>query len=477
MPYKDVREFISRLEKEGEAIRIEEEVDWNLEAGAMLRRSNEEGLPAPFFQKIKDYPKGYRLFGGGAANFKRLAIALDANPKIPPKELIEELLRRKSRRIKPVIVKDAPCKENVYVGDKADVLKLPVPMVHEGDGGRYVGTWHLSVCKDIENEWVNWGMYRHMVHDGKTIGVLQGTVRSHLGQILEHYESRGKTMEVAIVIGAEPVSAICAASSIAYGTTEAEVAGGLRGAPIELVKCETVDLEVPATAEIVIEGVMNPGERRDEGPFGEFTGYVGAPRAPRPVIHITAITHRNEPILTMSCMGIAVDDNCVIALTKSAAMLEELRAKGLPVTGVNIFPESGYLCAVVATRNLYGGVAGDIAHAIWGMGAAGGHETPYIIVVEDDVDPFNLSQVFHALVTKCHPFRGIHRLDRAAELSLIPWLSRQEQLSGMGAKIYFDCTWPVEWSRADVPRRSSFKTIYPPEIQEKVVDRWRQYGY
>lgn len=477
MPFKDVREFITRLEKEGEVQRIEEEVDWNLEAGAMLRRSSEQGLPAPFFQKIKDYPDGYRLFGGGAANFRRLAIAMDMDPDTPAKELIEENLRRKRRRIKPIVVNNGPCKENVYVGDEVDLLKLPVPMIHEGDGGRYIGTWHVTICKDRDSDWVNWGMYRHMLHNENTVGVLLGTARSHLGQVYGRYESRNEPMEVAIAIGTEPVSAICAASSIPYGVGEAEVAGGIRGEPIELIKCQTIDLAVPATAEIVVEGEMRPHERMDEGPFGEFSGYVGAPRAPRPVIHVKAVTHRNNPILTMSCMGVPVDDNCVISLTKSAAILEELMAKGLPVTGVNIFPESGYLCAVVAIKNLYAGVAGDIAHAIWGLGAAGGHETPYIMVVEDDVDPFNLAQVFHALVTKCHPYRGIHRLDRAAELTLIPWLSKQEQKIGMGAKIYFDCTWPLEWDASDIPRKSSFKEIYPLEIQQKALAKWRKYGY
>jgi len=115
MPFKDVREFIAKLEEEGEALRIEEEVDWNLEAGAILRRSAEAGLPAPFFQKIKDYPAGYRLFGNGAANFRRMAITMGMKPDTHPRELIEEYVRRRQQLIKPVLVKDGPCKENIHM--------------------------------------------------------------------------------------------------------------------------------------------------------------------------------------------------------------------------------------------------------------------------------------------------------------------------------------------------------------------------
>jgi 4-hydroxy-3-polyprenylbenzoate decarboxylase len=134
MPFKDLREFIAKLEEVGEAQRIEEEVDWDLEAGAMLRRCHELGLPAPLFQKIKGYPDGYKLFGGPLSKFKRIAIAMDLDPNTPYKELMEEYLIRKRQVIKPVLVNNGPCKENVHVGDDVDLLEFPVPMMHDGDG-------------------------------------------------------------------------------------------------------------------------------------------------------------------------------------------------------------------------------------------------------------------------------------------------------------------------------------------------------
>ncbi len=477
MPFKDVREFIAKLEKEGEAVEIEDEVDWNLEAGAMLRRAAEEGLPALFFTKIKGYPEGYRLFGGGASKFRRVAIAMDMDPDTHAKEIMEEYLRRKRQPIKPIFVSNGPCKENIHIGDEVSLLEFPVPMIHEGDGGRYIGTWHATISEDIESGWVNWGMYRHMLHNKNTVGILQATAVRHLWSMyVKGYESRNKPMDVAIAIGTEPVSTMCAASQMPYGVSEVDIAGGIRGEPVELIKCETTDLSVPATAEIVIEGEIRPNETMNEGPFGEYTGYMAGGIAPRPVIHVKAVTHRHDPILTMSCMGIPTDDNCSLSLTKSSEVLEILRAQGFPVTGVCIFPETANMLVVVAVKARYHGVAGDTAHAIWGTPIFG-HTLPYVIVVEDDVDPFNIAQVFHALATKCHPYRGIVKLEHSAVISLAPWLNKYEQRYKLGAKAYFDCTWPVDWEPSDVPQRMSFAEAYPLEVQERALAKLRKYGY
>jgi len=293
----------------------------------------------------------------------------------------------------------------------------------------------------------------------------------------QSYEPGNKPMEVAIAIGIEPVSAMCAANPLPYGVSEVDIVGGIRGEPVELIKCETIDLEVPATAEIVIEGEIRPKETMDEGPFGEFTGYMVSQREPRPVISVKAVTHRDNPILTVACPGIPVDDNAILSLTKSAEILEALRGQGLPVSSAFVPLETTLMLAVVAaTKAHYPGVAEDIAHVIWGLASAR-HETPYIIIVDDDVDPFNMAQVFHALITKCHPFRGIVRLERATAIVASPWLSKQERQNRLGAKAYFDCTWPLDWDPADVPRKVSFAQIYPLGVQQKALAKWRKYGY
>ncbi len=475
MPFKDIREFIAILEKEGEAQRIDEEVDWNLEAAAMLRRSHEADLPAPFFQRIKDYPSGYRLFGGTLANQKRKAIAMGMSPDTPLRELMEEYLKKKQTTIKPVLLNDGPCKENIHTGNEVDLLEFPVPMIHEGDGGRYIGTWHMTISKDLDSGWVNWGMYRHMLHDKNTLGIHTGSTKHLWGMYVGNFEPRNKPMEVAIAIGVEPVSAICAAAFIPYGVPEVDVAGGIRGEPVELVKCETVDLAVPATAEIVIEGEIRPNERLDEGPFGEFTGYVAGRRRPKPVIHVKAVTHRDNPILTISCMGVPVDDNSVLSLTQGVAILEALRARGLPITGVYVVPETSNLLTVIAVKNRYTGIADEIAHIIWGLEV--GYFSPYLLIVEDDVDPFNVPQALHAMVTKCHPYNGIVKVQRSPISSLLPYLGHQERQQGAGPKVYFDCLWSSEWAPEEVPKRISFTEIYPSEIQQSALAKWQKYGY
>jgi UbiD family decarboxylase len=241
MPFKDLREFIAKLEEEGEAIKIAEEVDWNLEVSAILRRSAEEGLPAPFFQKIKGYPQGYRLFGNSANSFRRMAISMDLKPDTHPRELIEEYIRRRHKPIKPVLVSTGPCKENVHIGDDVNLLEFPVPMQHEGDGGRYIGTWHVTIVKDPDSGWVNWGMYRHMLQSKNSVGILLASLAKHLAIIRDRsYLPKNKAMEVAIAIGVEPISAMCAASPLPVGVSEVDVVGGLRGEPVELVKCEKI---------------------------------------------------------------------------------------------------------------------------------------------------------------------------------------------------------------------------------------------
>ncbi len=213
---------------------------------------------------------------------------------------------------------------------------------------------------------------------------------------------------------------------------------------VELVKCETVDLMVPATSEIVIEGEIRPGETMDEGPFGEYTGYVATLRGPRPVIHVKAVTYRNNPILTMSCEGVpTTETHAIMSIAKAAEFLEVLRAHGLPVTGVCPFAEAGQLLTAVAVKVPYANVAADIARIIWSTRL--GRTLPSIIVVEDDVNPFNLAEVIHALASKCHPYRGIVKLEHDVGSLYMPWANGYERKHLVGAKTYFDCTWPLDW--------------------------------
>ncbi|MDO8634736.1 MAG: UbiD family decarboxylase, partial [Dehalococcoidia bacterium] len=303
---RDNREFIDVLKKHKELVEINEQVHWDMEMGAIVRRASEIGAPAPLFLNVKDYP-GSRVLGGPVANFKRIALAMGMDADTHPREVIREFTKRSNNPIKPVLVKDAPCQENVIKGDDVDLSMFPAPMVHGGDGGRYIGTWHFVLADDPDEGWSNWGMYRQMLHNERHMGGLI-LPASDMGKIKVKYESQGKTMPFATVIAPDPLSAIASTVSPPPGISEVDLAGGLMGKAIELVQCKTVDLRVPATAEIILEGEILKDVFVDEGPFGEYTGYRSSPRMPRAVYKVNCITFRNNPIFAMTNMGIPIDE-------------------------------------------------------------------------------------------------------------------------------------------------------------------------
>ncbi|MDP2727175.1 MAG: UbiD family decarboxylase [Dehalococcoidia bacterium] len=482
MPYADLREFLSRLEAEEELQKIEEEVDWNLEVGAVVRRSCDLKAPAPFFQKIKDYPPGYRIVGASASAsarpggyFTRVALALDMDPQSSAGDLIEEYIRRKKNLIKPVIVNGGPCKEEVHIGKDVNVLEFPACFIHEGDGGRYIGTWHATIVKDPDSDWVNWGCYRLMVSDESH---LTGLIipSQHIGILYQKYLARGEPMEFAIALGTDPAIPLAATSRVPLGISEVDVVGGLRGEPVELTRCETVDLMAPATAEIVLEGEVLPGERRAEGPFGEYTGYRSDPLSRlQPVYHIKAITHRKDPILPLCVTGVPPTDDIAVAITLAGELLDDLRQRGLPVKSVYVPPEGVMGMVVVSTRTPYADIAKRVAHCIWATHASS--HTWYVVVVDEDVDATDMGQVIHALVTRCHPVRGIHQVANAPVHALATFPDLQERLLGRGAYALFDCTWPKHWTPEETPVKAAFDVMWPREVQEKVLSRWESYGY
>ncbi|MDP2646261.1 MAG: UbiD family decarboxylase [Desulfobacterales bacterium] len=475
MPFDDLRAYLKKLDETGDLVHVAQEVDWNEEMGAIGRRINEQGFPAVLFNNVKDYPN-WRVAGGLMSAIRRVAVGMDLPSDASLQTLKAEFLKRAQNPIKPIIVKSGPCKENIILGDQVDLFSLPAPFIHAGDGGRYLCTWHINVTKDPDSDWVNWGMYRGMIQDRNKIGILIN-LNQHIGQMYyQKYEARNQPMEIAIAVGPEPMCTFAATTFFPPYVNEADMAGAMRGKPIELVRCETVDLYVPATSELVIEGKVYPKERMEEGPFGEYTGYRASDRALRPVVTVTAITHRNDPIFTMSCEGVPVTEtHANMCISKSAQMERELRSRGLPITGVWFYPESAGALAVVATRVPYANVAATIAHNVFGSPA--GFVLPLLIVVPDDVDPHSWKEVMHTLSTRCHPYKGIIRLEHETTNPLDPHFPLAERRLGMGAKAYFDCTWPVNWDKEEIPALTSFATAYSKETQEKVLKNWAAYGF
>ncbi len=484
MHLKDLRDYVDILERDGELVRVKEEVDWNLEMGAIIRRCYDIGGPAVLFENVKDYPKGFRALGAslgpsrktGHSLYARVALALGLAPGSSPQEIMAHYLKRKEKPIKPVLVEGAPCKEFILRGQDVDLLKFPVPLIHGGDGGRYFGTWHTVITKDPDSSWVNWGMYRLMIHDRNTLGCLF-PMQQHIGQMYQKYEAKNQPMPAAVVIGGQPVIPIVSCSMLPSFVSEVEIAGGLQGAPVPLVKCETLDLEVPATAEIVLEGEVLPHERRTEGPFGEYMGYEAGKSSPKPVFRVHAITYRKNPILTFSNMGMPVQESqTVTALTKSAEVYSELKKLGLPVKGVFYPPYGVSHLVVVSTETPFINFAKRVAHSVWATKP--GLYTYYIVVVDADVDPTNMDEVLHAITTKCHPVNGIHPVNHIPGFPvLLPFLPPKERLLGDAAGVIFDCTWPKDWPPESIPVKATLENLWPKQVRDKVLGKWKEYGF
>jgi 4-hydroxy-3-polyprenylbenzoate decarboxylase len=483
MGYRDLREFLSRLDAEGEVQHVTREVDWNLEMGAIIRHAYDLKAPAPLFENVKDYPGGTRVVGGSMAMsrkpkapYARLALAFEMDTESPPVEIMEEYLRRKRNPLKPIRVATGPCKENVQVGGEVDLYKFPAPFLHEGDGGRYIGTWHVIITKDPDSGWVNWGIYRLMIHDRYTLGGIFSP-QQHMGiHFYQKSEPRNRPLEFAVALGSEPITPLMGGVRLPAGVNEADIVGAVRREPLEVVKCETVDLEVPATAEIVIEGELVPKERREEGPFGEYTGYMGGMRAPRPVYRVKAVTHRTDPILPVCCEGVPItDSHTVTMITKTVELLDDLRQRGFPIRMVWRPPEASGYVTVISTLVPYPNYPAYLANAVWGTKP--GSSARFLIIVEEDVDPTDKDQVLWALATRCHPDRGIFKMPNAPGSALDPFLNPYERKHGLGAQVMFDCTWPKDWPQEAIPIKASFQSLWPKEIQEKVLRHWRDYGY
>lgn len=474
MGFKDNRTFIEALAKTGDVVKINQQVDWDLEAAAITGRSCELKGPACLFENLKDYSAGGRIFGAPIATYRRLAIAMGMDPGVATGKIFDEYERRVAKPIKPVVVRDGPCKEKKMFGDEVNLREFPAPTIHEGDGGRYMGTWHCVITKDLDSDWTNWGMHRLMVYNRRMIcGYF--TPASHFALMRKKYKDAGKPMPATVAIGVDPLSTLTACSPYRIGEDEVDYAGALNEEPVELIRCETNELLAPAHAEILLEGEILSDIELPEGPFGEFPGYRTQGWAPQPVFMIKAITYRNNPIICMTPEGIGTTDGKIGAsLAGAISIKNRLRRRGVPVVSVYIPPEMGALVAVVSVRESSSRIVSEITSVIHGRRAA----VPKIIIVNEDIDVFDMDEVMHAFGTRLHPVRGVSANPDCEGWTLTPYLSPEERLHNKVATGVYDCTWPASWSKeSDIPVRLSFKGSFPDALQKKVTDKWKEYGF
>jgi UbiD family decarboxylase len=406
--FGDLRGWMRALAAAGEMHEINAEVDWNIELGTIMRLAQGAGTgPALLFNNIKDYNKPAtrcrRVFGCGLSSYRRVAMMLGLPPDTHPRELVKIGRSILNGRVPPRIVADGPVKEHKIAGKDVDLYEFPVPYWNRLDGGRYLITYAGCVTKDPDTGVMNVGIYRGMLAGRDQIPILMWRAQ-HIGHHTTAWQQAGrKEMPIAFAIGWEPSLGFCGGTAIPKGVCEYDVMGAIRGEPVDLVKCETVDLYVPAAAEIVIEGYLglDPDSYVMEGPFAEVTGYLAGDRSPKPTVRVTCVTHRSDPILRGTIEGSlpgSFSENAVCSsIMRSASAWDILDRAGVPgITDVFCQPVHAGINLLIRMKQSYRGQAKQAANAVWGS-SAGHVRYKHVIVVDDDIDIHDYAAVDWAI--------------------------------------------------------------------------------
>lgn len=447
----DLRGFLEAL---GDGLQvIDEEIDPIAQAGVLSSESSHPYL----LNNLRGFPD-WRLTDILASTREAQAIALGTTPENVVPFLAERIYRHGPGR--RVAVEDGACKEVKLLGDEADVRALPIPIHSVGDGGRYLGSG-MTFTKDPDTGVGNVAIIRTHIRDDEPRRVGFWMAARHNWAHYMKHEARDEPMPMAFVIGLHPAYDILANFSGDHtGHDEFELAAGVLGEDLELVKCETIDLDVPANAEIVIEGLVPPHVREPEGPFGEFTGFQGGKVGTAPVMEITAITHRRDPIFRHMQSTRFTDHQRLVALPMEAALYRRVSEVqgGLEVHDVHVPGWASLFVTIVQMTAKWDGQAQ--AAGLAALSSVNLHPK-VVIVVDEDVDIYDAQDIIWALSTRFEPQRDtlvipnerIHPLDQAA-----PTISDDVTVMRMGGKIVMDATKPPT-TRAEA--REEFRRVAP----------------
>ncbi|MFH1821811.1 MAG: UbiD family decarboxylase [Methanobacteriota archaeon] len=455
----DLRGFIKELENNDKLKRVKAPVDKDWEISCIAR--NVMNLPpqrryAILFENVKGFKN--RVMINAFASRDMYALGLESTVE----GIDERWYSALSYPLSPELVDQASCKENVLTGDEVDLDLLPHAVyTPQKDEAPYIASGCVLI-KDPETAVQNVGIYRCMVKGKNKLGL--HIEPPHDGGIIYFkHRQMDKPMEIAIVIGVPPVVHMSAAAKIPFGVDELTIAGGLAKSPLKVAKCETVDLQVPADAEIVIEGIVSPKRVEPEGPFGEFYGYMGE-RGTDPEIDVTAITFRNEPIYQLLLQQKAPNEGNVLRDVSMEAFLKgKLKGAGVPgVTDVCIRETSAIEHLVVGIKKLYPGHVLTVAQACW---IAYPLAFKQIIVVDDDCDILDPGDVEWRVATCVQPDRDVQVVSDAAANPLDPSIPLEKK--GHGSKMLIDATRKFKYPDMALP---------PKEMLDKARKQWRGYS-
>jgi 2,5-furandicarboxylate decarboxylase 1 len=458
MAFDSLADFLGKLEQSGELRRVSVEVDPRHEIGAICRKLNVTNGPAVLFEKVKGskMPVAAQLL----ATNRRLALALDCDEE----NLFADTLKRSAGLIAPRLVDRGACQEVVKAGKEVDLSALPLVTNNPDDGAPYITAGHV-ILKDPELGY-NLAIYRMMYRSRNEVNLR--LIPSHHGwAFLKKAEERGRAaLQVAVAIGVEPAIYVASQFEPKIGANELEIAGGLRGKPVDMVKCRTIDCEVPASAQIILEGeVKLPPRTGDEGPFGEFCGYTTDMVPGERIMTIKAISHRKKPIYHNIWLGKPPHEHLYInAISYGIQAYHDLRVR-YPAVKAAYSPPSGVSIKLVIQidekMNTPGMVKNLLAASLWTRGAM----WKEVIVVDDDIDITNNDEIDWAVVTRVQAGRDIFIVPGGQGSRLDP----SSDANGVTDKLMIDAT-----------KKKGFrgKVAEPTKaMMERIESRWKQYGF
>jgi len=527
VPYKDLREWIARIEKSGDLRRIKQPISPYLEMAeiadrtAKLRRNGEPwGGPALLFENVTGHP-GARILMNQFGSEARMKLALETDSLDAIADRIRTLIRPETPttlldklKLLPRLAEigsffprlidrsDALCKQVILKGDAVDLTQLPVLTTWPGDGGPFI-TLPCVITRDAKSGKRNVGMYRMQVYDRRSTGMhwqrqkvaaeqVRDRLRSATGSAAEAVDLmaltaggtaaapfsptlpqhtvtaiRNHRLEVAVAIGTDPATTFSAIVPAPPEVEEYLIAGFLRGKPVDLVKAETVDLEVPAHAEYILEGFVDLSELRSEGPFGDHTGFYTMPDD-YPVFHLTAITHRKNPIYAATVVGKPPMEDAWMGKAVERIFLPLMQLTLPEIVDVCLPPEGVFHnLMIVSIRKSYAGHARKVMSGIWALGQA--MFTKCIIVVDEDCDPHDLPEVTLRTSNNIDPERDIQ-----FTLGPVDSLDHASRLPNFGSKMGIDATrkWPAEGFTRPWPQMLTM----PREVKVRIEAMWVSLG-
>jgi 4-hydroxy-3-polyprenylbenzoate decarboxylase len=486
MHYQDLRDFIEQLERNGELLRIRHPVDPYLEMTEICDRTLRSGGPALLFENAKgfDIPVLANLFGTpervaagmGADSVaslrevgKLLAFLKEPDPPKGMKDAWQKMpVFKKVLDMAPKILKRAPCQQQVLEADDVDLGRLPIQTCWPDDAAPLI-TWALVVTRGPRKERQNLGIYRQQVVSRNKV-IMRWL--AHRGGALDYQDWQmrhpGEPFPVAVALGADPATILAAVTPVPDTLSEYAFAGLLRGSKTELVQCRTIDLQVPASAEIVLEGHIQPGEDALEGPFGDHTGYYNEQER-FPVFTIDCITHRDNPIYHSTYTGRPPDEPAILGVALNEVFVPILQKQFPEITDFYLPPEGcSYRMACISMKKQYPGHAKRVMFGVWSFLRQFMY-TKFIIVTDDDVNVRDWKDVVWAMTTRMDPARDITLVENTP----IDYLDFASPESGLGSKIGMDAT--NKW-KGETHREWGRPIAMKAEVKARVDEIWDKLG-